>query len=122
MKSKVYFTKEITPESVLRLYKALGVELKGKVAIKVHSGEEGNQNFLHPEFWKEIVKYVNGRVVECNTAYEGSRDTTEKHLELLKKHGWNKYFDVDLMDEEGPDIVVPIRNGDRHDMTLFSDF
>ena len=111
MKSKVYFTREITPSSVLKLYQALGVELKGRVAVKVHSGEEGNQNFLHPEFWRDVVEYVNGRVVECNTAYEGSRDTTEKHLKLLKKHGWNKYYDVDLMDASGLDDIIPIPNG-----------
>ena len=87
MAAKVFFSKEITPEKVVELYRLTGKNLEGKVAVKVHSGEEGNQNFLRPEFWKPMVEYVKGTVVECNTAYEGSRDTTEKHLETLKKHG-----------------------------------
>ena len=110
-KSKVYFTKEITPETVIKMYKALGVELPGKVAVKVHSGEEGNQNYLRPEFMKPMVEYVNGTVVECNTAYEGARNSTAKHKELIKKHGWTKYFDVDIMDAEGPDKVLEIPDG-----------
>ena len=110
-KSKVYFTKEITPESVVKMYDTLGVKLNGKVAVKLHSGEEGNQNYLRPEFVKKIVEYVNGTVVECNTAYEGSRNSTEKHKKLLEEHGWSKYFDVDLMDAEGPDKVLKIENG-----------
>ena len=110
-KSKVYFIKEITPENVVKLYKLLGVKLPGKVAVKVHSGEEGNQNYLKPEFMKDIVEYVNGTIVECNTAYAGERNTTEKHLKTIKKHGWNDIFDVDLMDAEGPDITIPIENG-----------
>ena len=109
--TKVYFSKEITPEKVVELYKAAGKELTGKVAVKLHSGEEGNQNFLKPEFWKPMIGYVKGTVVECNTAYEGSRNTTEKHLETMEKHGWNKYFDVDLMDAEGPDMELAIPNG-----------
>lgn len=109
--TKVYFLKEITPEKVVELYKAAGKELTGKVAVKLHSGEEGNQNFLKPEFWKPMIEYVKGTVVECNTAYEGSRNTTEKHLETMEKHGWNKYFDVDLMDAEGPDMELAIPNG-----------
>ena len=110
-KAKVYFTKEITPESVVKMYKTLGVKLEGKVAVKLHSGEEGNQNYLRPEFVKKIVEYVNGTVVECNTAYEGSRNSTEKHKKLLEDHGWSKYFYVDLMDAEGPDKVLKIENG-----------
>ena len=110
-KSKVYFCKEITPDNVVRLYKELGVELPGRVAVKVHSGEEGNQNYLRPEFMKSMVEYINGTIVECNTAYSGERNTTEKHLKTIEKHGWNRLFDVDLMDAEGPDIVVPIKNG-----------
>ena len=93
------------------MYKLLGKELPGKVAVKLHSGEEGNQNFLRPEFWKPVIEYVNGTVVECNTAYEGSRNTTEKHLQTMEKHGWNKYFDVDLMDGEGPDLELSIPEG-----------
>ena len=112
-KSKVYFCKEITPEAMIKVYEKLGVKLPGKVAVKLHSGEEGNQNYLRPEFVKEMVEYVNGTVVECNTAYDGARNTTEKHKKLLEEHNWNKYFNVDLMDEEGPDMVLPIPNGKR---------
>ena len=111
MKSKVYYCKEITPEKLVDLYKMIGKELTGKIAVKVHSGEEGNQNYLKPEFMKPIIEYVNGTVVECNTAYPGERNSTEKHLKTLKKHGWNDLFKVDLMDEEGPDLSVPIENG-----------
>ena len=110
-KSKVYFCKEITPENVVKMYKVLGRELPGKVAVKLHSGEEGNQNYLRPEFVKPMVEYVNGTIVECNTAYEGARNTSEKHKKLLEEHNWNKYFNVDLMDEEGPDKVLPVENG-----------
>ncbi|MCH5275902.1 MAG: DUF362 domain-containing protein [Lachnospiraceae bacterium] len=113
MSAKVYFSREITPQKVLELYKLAGKELTGKVAIKLHSGEEGNQNFLRPEFWKPVIDYVKGTVVECNTAYDGSRDTTEKHLKTMEKHGWNKYFDVDLMDAEGPDMEMALPNGKR---------
>lgn len=113
MAAKVYFSKEITPEKVVELYKLAGKELTGKVAIKLHSGEEGNQNFLRPEFWKPIIEYVGGTVVECNTAYEGSRDTTERHLKTLEKHGWSTNFTVDLMDAEGPDLELPIPKGKR---------
>ena len=111
MSSKVYFSKTITAEKVLEMYKLLGKELGGNVAIKVHSGEEGNQNFLHPEFWRPVIEHVGGTVVECNTAYEGQRNTTEKHLKLFEKHGWNKYFTVDLLDAQGPDMVLEIPNG-----------
>ena len=115
MKSKVYFTRELTPEAVVKLYHALGATLPGKVAVKIHSGEKGNQNFLHPEFWKPMVDEIHGMIVECNTAYGdatgGVRDNTEAHLKLLEEHGWTKYFDVDLMDAEGPDVVWPIPNG-----------
>ena len=111
MAAKVYFSREITPEKILEMYKLLGKELPGKVAVKLHSGEEGNQNFLRPEFWKPVIEYVNGTVVECNTAYEGSRNTTEKHLQTMEKHGWNKFFDVDLMDGEGPDLELSIPEG-----------
>ncbi len=110
-KAKVYFTKEITPETVVRMYNMLGVELKGKVAVKVHSGEKGNQNYLRPEFMRPMVEAVNGTIVECNTAYEGERNSTEKHKKLISAHGWSKYFDVDLLDEEGPDLVLPISKG-----------
>lgn len=111
MAAKVYFSKEITPEKVLEMYKLLGKELPGKVAVKLHSGEEGNQNFLRPEFWKPVIENVKGTVVECNTAYEGSRNTTEKHMKTIEKHGWNKYFEVDLLDGEGPDLELMIPEG-----------
>ena len=111
MKPIVYFSREITPEKVLELYRALGKELPGKIAVKVHSGEEGNQNFLHPEFWKSVVDAVNGTVVECNTAYEGARNYTEQHRRLLRKHGWSEVFDVDILDAEGPDLELAVPNG-----------
>ncbi len=110
-KSKVYFTKEITPESVVKMYETLGVKLPGKVAVKLHSGEQGNQNYIRPEFVKAIVEKVNGTVVECNTAYDGARNYTDKHKKLMEDHGWTKYFDVDIMDAEGPDLVLDIPNG-----------
>ena len=113
MKAKVYFTREITPEAVLRLYKTLGKELTGNIAVKVHSGEKGNQNFMRPEFWKPIFDYVGGTIVECNTAYEGTRDTTERHRELLKYHGWSDMYPVDLLDAQGPDLVLDIPGGKK---------
>ena len=113
MKSKVYFTREITPEAVLRLYKTLGKELTGNIAIKVHSGEKGNQNFLRPAFWKDIVDYVGGTIVECNTAYEGTRNTTERHVKLLKDHGWSDMYPVDLLDAQGPDMELDIPCGKK---------
>ncbi len=111
MKSKVYFTKASTPETVIEMYKATGKELTGKVAAKVHSGEEGNQNYLRPEVWKPVIDFVEGTVVECNTAYDGQRNTTAKHMKLMKSHGWTEYFDVDLMDAEGPDLKLEIPDG-----------
>ena len=112
-KSKVYFIQEITPENIVKIYERLGKKLPGKVAVKLHSGEEGNQNYLKPEFVKPIVEKANGTVVECNTAYTGARDTTEKHVKLMEKHGWSQYFDVDILDSEGPDKVLEIKNGQR---------
>lgn len=111
MKSKVLFIRTISPEMVLTMYEELGKELTGHIAIKLHSGEEGNQNFLTPEFWAPIIRHLDGTVVECNTAYEGSRNTTEKHLKTIEKHGWSRYFDVDLLDAEGPDLVLDIPGG-----------
>ncbi len=110
-KKAVYFSRTITPEKVLELYKMVGKELKGNIAIKLHSGEKGNQNFLRPEFWKPVIDFVGGTVVECNTAYEGARNTTERHRRLMADHGWSKYFKVDLLDAEGPDKVLDIPNG-----------
>ena len=111
MNSIVYFTREITPEKVLELYKKAEKKLPGKVAIKLHSGEKGNQNFLGPEFWKPVIEYVGGTVVECNTAYDGERNETRKHKKLLEDHGWSRYFDVDLLDAEGPDLELDIPDG-----------
>ena len=111
MKATVYFSRTISPEKVLELYKLVGKELPGKVAVKVHSGEKGNQNFLRPDFWKNIIDDIGGTVVECNTAYEGERNTTRKHRELLNAHGWNRYFPVDLLDAVGPDLELAIPNG-----------
>ncbi len=112
MKSKVYFSKEISPEKVAELYKMLGITLEGSVAIKVHSGERGNQNFLRPDFWEPIARLVGGTVVETNTAYEGARHNTELHLKLLEEHGWKEYFDTEILDAEG-DLELPIENGKR---------
>ncbi len=109
-KAKVYFTKEITEESLVKIYEKLGIELKGNVAVKLHSGEEGNQNYLKPEFVKYIITRVGGTVVECNTAYDGARNTTEKHKKLMTSHGWDKYYKVDIMDSE-KDITLDIPNG-----------
>lgn len=109
-KSTVYFIKDITPENVVKIYEKLGKELTGKVAVKVHSGEKGNQNYLHPEFMRSIVEHIHGTIVECNTAYEGARNTTEKHQQLIKDHGWTDYFPVDIMDAEA-DTTLEIPNG-----------
>lgn len=111
MKSKVYYLKNVTPDGLIKLYDKLGKKLTGKIAAKVHSGEEGNQNYLKPEFWKPIIDKLNATVVECNTAYQGERNTTDKHIKTIEKHGWNKYFDVDLLDAEGPDLKIDIPNG-----------
>ena len=113
MAPKVYFSRTITPEKVLELYKKVESPLEGKVALKVHSGETGNQNFLRPDFWKPLIDFVGGTVVECNTAYEGTRNTTVKHMRTMDKHGWSRYFDVDIMDSEDPDLVLEIPNGKR---------
>ena len=113
MSAKVYFSRTITPEKVLELYKMVDKKLPGNVAIKLHSGEKGNQNFLGPDFWKPVIDYVGGTVVECNTAYEGQRNTTEKHKRLLEEHGWSKYFNVDLLDAEGPDLKLEYPSGKR---------
>ena len=109
-KSKVYFTRNITSENVLKMYKVLNIELQGRVCVKVHSGEAGNQNYLKPLFFKDIIDYVNGTVVECNTAYDGERNTTIKHKKLMDEHEWTKYFNVDIMDSEG-DLELDIKNG-----------
>ena len=110
-KSKVYFIKDITTENIIKAYEALDKKLPGKVAVKMHSGEAGNQNYLRPDFVKDVINHVNGTVVECNTAYEGARNSTEKHEKLIKDHEWDKYFPFDLMDAEGPDLELDIPNG-----------
>ena len=111
MKPIVYFSPVITPEKVLELFRLVDKELPGKVAIKLHSGEKGNQNFLKPAFWKPIIDHVGGTVVECNTAYDGERNDTQRHVRLLADHGWSKHFPVDLLDAQGPDLVLDIPNG-----------
>lgn len=111
MKPKVFFCKTITPEKVLELYRMAGKPLEGRVAIKLHSGETGNQNFLKPEFWRPVVDAVGGTVAECNTAYDGTRNTTEKHWKTIQAHGWSHYFKVDLLDAEGPDLELAIPGG-----------
>ncbi len=111
MASKVYFSREISPEKVLEMYRLLGAELPGKVAVKLHSGEKGNQNFLGPDFWKPMIEHVKGTVVECNTAYAGARHETALHEQLMQDHGWAKHFDVDIMDGEGPDLQLLVPGG-----------
>ena len=111
MKAKVYFIKDISSENLIKIFNKLDKELLGNVAVKLHSGEKGNKNYLKPEFVQDLVNYVNGTVVECNTAYEGARNSTEKHLNLIKEHGWDKYFKFDLLDKEGPDLELDIPEG-----------
>ena len=110
MKSKVYFSKNITADEIVKMYEKLGMTLPGNVAVKVHSGEAGNQNFLGPDLYKEVINKVNGTVVECNTAYAGKRNTTEEHWQTMKEHGWTENFKVDIMDADG-EIELPIPNG-----------
>lgn len=113
-KSKVYFIKEVSPENVVHAYEALGVELKGNVAVKLHSGEPGNQNFLRPDFMKPAVDRVGGTIVECNTAYDGQRDTTDAHRKTMQLHGWVEIADVDIMDAEG-EMTIPVVGGKHLD-------
>ena len=113
MKPKVYFSREITPEKVVELYDRLGKTLSGKVAVKLHSGERGNQNFLGPDMWKPMVEKVGGTAVECNTAYDGARNTTERHIALMAEHGWSDSFTVDILDAQAPDMVLDIPDGKR---------
>ena len=113
MSAKVYFSRSISPEKVLELFRLVGKPLDGRIAIKLHSGEKGNQNFLGPDFWKPVIDHVGGTVVECNTAYDGARRHTEQHRQLMDDHGWTRYFDVDILDAEGPDMVLDIPEGKR---------
>lgn len=110
-KAKVYFTDALTPDAVVKIYQAVGKTLPGKVAVKVHSGEKGNQNYLRPAFMQPLIEHVHGTVVECNTAYDGARNTTAKHQRLIKEHGWDALFPFDLMDAGAPDLVLPIKHG-----------
>ncbi len=110
MKSTVYFTRDLSSEAVLRMYGALGVQLPGKVAVKLHSGEPGNQNFLRPDFWKPMIDKVNGTIVECNTAYDGGRNTTSAHKITMERHGWAAAAPVDILDEES-EMELAIPNG-----------
>ena len=107
--SKVYMTKEITPESLVKIYKALGVEAKGRVAVKISTGEGGNTHYLKPTLIRQLVDEVNGTIVECNTAYGGSRQDPKKHWETIHEHGFDSIFAVDLMDEFGQ-IRIPIQD------------
>ena len=111
MSANVYFSSKITPEQVLSMYRTVGGNLTGRVAVKVHSGEPGNQNFLKPELWRPVIDEVGGTGVECNTAYDGERNTTERHVKVLKKHGWSEVFKTELLDAEGPDVVLDIPSG-----------
>ena len=120
MKSKVYFTKEVSPAAMIRLYQALNIDLPGKVAVKLHSGEVGNQNFLRPDFMKPMIDHVHGTIVECNTAYEGRRDTTEKHWDTMKVHGWTDICQVDILDEEG-ELALPVAGGRRIQVNYVGD-
>ncbi len=113
MSAKVYFSRSISPEKVLELYRLVGKPIDGRIAVKLHSGEKGNQNFLGPEFWRPVINHVGGTVVECNTAYDGARRYTDQHRQLMDDHGWTKHFDVDILDAEGPDMVLDIPNGKR---------
>ncbi|WP_446897051.1 DUF362 domain-containing protein [Clostridium sp. LBM24168] len=109
-KSKVYFTTEIAPESLQRIYHAMGVKLKGKVAVKISSGEPGGHNFLQPSLIKNLVQELEGTIVECNTAYEGRRNTTEEHWKAIHEHGFPEIAPCDIMDEDG-EISIPVING-----------
>lgn len=109
-KAKVYFTKELTPQGLLHLFDQLPARLEGKVAVKLHSGEVGNQNFIRPSFFQDLIQKVKGTIVECNTAYEGKRNTTKDHWETMKLHGWCDIAAVDIMDEDG-EFALPIENG-----------
>ena len=109
-KSIVYFTKEITPQSLMRIYKALGRELRGNVAVKISTGEMGGHNYLKPELIGDLVDSLNGTIVECCTAYGGSRQDPKLHWDTIKAHGFIPRFKVDMMDEEG-EIEIPVHEG-----------
>lgn len=109
-KSKVYFTKDISASSLIKMFDVLGKKLNGKVGVKISTGEKGNNNYLNPKLIKNLVSYVSGTIVECNTAYAGNRNTTALHLETIKEHGFLDIADVDIMDSDG-DMKIPVNNG-----------
>ena len=114
-KHKVYFTRDLSPAGAIRAFDMLGIKLEGNVAVKLHSGEPGNQNFLRPAFMKDIVEHVNGTIVECNTAYDGGRNTTEAHKKTMLLHGWTEIADVDIMDADG-EMELPVHGGKHLDV------
>ena len=116
-KPKVYFTRDLSPAGAIRAFDMLGIKLEGNVAVKLHSGEPGNQNFLRPAFMKDIVEHVNGTIVECNTAYDGGRNTTEAHKKTMLLHGWTEIADVDIMDAEG-EMELPVHGGKHLDVNF----
>lgn len=116
-KPKVYFTRDLSPAGAIRAFDMLGIKLEGNVAVKLHSGEPGNQNFLRPAFMKDIVEHVNGTIVECNTAFDGGRNTTEAHKKTMLLHGWTEIADVDIMDAEG-EMELPVHGGKHLDVNF----
>ena len=118
-KPKVYFTRDLSPAGAIRAFDMLGIKLEGNVAVKLHSGEPGNQNFLRPAFMKDIVEHVNGTIVECNTAYDGGRNTTEAHKKTMLLHGWTEIADVDIMDADG-EMELPVHGGKHLDVNYVS--
>ncbi len=108
--SKVYYTKEITPESLIKIYEALGVQLKGKVGVKVSTGEAGSKGYLKADLIGPLVNKLNGTIIECNTAYPGKRNTAEEHLKVAEEHGFTSFADVDIMDGNG-EFKIPVKNG-----------
>ena len=112
-KVKVYFTREITPESLVKIYEALGKKLTGKVGVKISTGEPGGHNYLKPELIKDLVNIVNGTIVENCTAYGGKRQALEDHLKCVEDHGFTKIANVDILDSEG-EISIPTRDGSVH--------
>lgn len=110
MKSKVYFIKEITPENLIKIYQALGIELPGKVGIKVSTGEAGAKGYLKADLIAPLVKQLNGTIIECNTAYPGQRNTAEDHLKVAAEHGFTEFAEVDIMDADG-ELKIPVKKG-----------
>ncbi len=109
-KSKVYYAKEITPENLIKIYEALGVELKGKIGVKVSTGEDGARGYLKADLIEPLVKKLNGTIIECNTAYDGARNTAQDHIKVAEKHGFTSYADVDIMDADG-EMKIPVNVG-----------